>query len=373
MKEPIAETLLKINLSRIADNYRFIQTQLTQRAAIGAVVKANAYGLGVREVTEALVKIGCNDFFVSTLQEGVEVRQITNGNIYVLHGVTTQAAADECLHHNLTPVLNHLGQIAIWNAVGKKQNRKLQAILHLETGLGRLGLSEKKISTLLSNPDLITYVYVSHVMSHMACAEQHSHPKNLEQLHTFKAFLNLFSSAKASFANSAGIFLGQDYHFDLVRTGCALLGINPMSHAEKNPMQSVIELQAYVLQHKIVDKDQTIGYRALHSAKKGDKLFILQCGYVDGYSRFMSERGFCYVHNQLLPIVGIIGMDLTIVDASALPEQLFYATTHVELLGQNITIDDIGKYANNMGYELLITKLTNRIKRLYIYDQHDKS
>jgi alanine racemase len=357
--------ILTINLSKIAENYATIQQQLSYRTDIGAVVKSNAYGIGAKEITTFLNALGCKQFFVSTWQEGVEIRSVTDELIYVLHGIDDPKITTIYIEQNLTPVLNHLGQIALWNQVGREQKHKVKAMLNLETGLGRIGLDGSELRQLLARPELIEYIDITYIMSHLACAEQYSHPQNRAQLATFRELFGLFTEKKASLANSAATFLGQDYHFDLVRIGCALFGINPSSHLTINPMQSVVELQGYILQHKIIEKDQNIGYRALHRAKKGDKFFILSCGYVDGYSRFMSDKGFCYAHGKFLPIVGIVGMDMTIVDASALPEALFYATNHVELLGKNISIDDVGKYANNIGYELIITKFNNKLKRIY--------
>ena len=358
-------TVLKIKLNKISRNYKILQKHLKYGCDIAAVIKANAYGLGQEKVIECLSAVGCQKFCVSTLDEAMTLPKLSKDTeIYIMHGVNSLNMARECAENNFIPALNHLQQIEYWNAVCKAQNKKLKSIIQIDTGMGRFGLSASEVKKILDNPDLISNMEIEYLMSHMSCAEQKGHPLTQIQLNLFKTYLDLFNSPKATFSNSAGIFLGEEFHFDMVRPGCALYGINPTAD-ESNPMSGVVELQGYIAQKRIIESDQYIGYRAQYLAKPGEKLLIIECGYADGYVRSLSNKGMCYVQGYFLPVVGIISMDTVIVNASRLPENIFNDITHVELLGDNISIDDVAKYANTISYEILTTRFGNRCKRIY--------
>ena len=363
MKQMISATYLKVNLNKIRENYITIKSQINPNCEIAAVVKANAYGIGAKQVVKTLADIGCSSFCVSHVEEAIDMpRDVTT---YVLHGINSKDDAKLAIELGVVPVLNHLKQIEIWNSIAKSKEKILPALLQVDIGMGRFGLSNSEFQKLINNHNYLSNIKLTHLVGHMSCAEQTNHPLNSQQLLEFKNYLNYFPETKASLANSAGIFLGSDFHFDMVRPGCALYGINPTS-LENNPMEHVVELQGYIVQKRIIDKDQFIGYRAQYKANAGEKLFIVECGYADGYVRALSNKGICYVAGYYLPVVGVISMDATIVSAASLPEQYFNEATHAEMLGNHITIDDVARYANTISYEILTTRFGNRCKRFYI-------
>ncbi|MDJ1257064.1 MAG: alanine racemase [Candidatus Midichloria sp.] len=362
-------TFLNINLNKILENYRIVKKYLKKGCEVGAVVKANAYGLGQKQVVQALYQEGCHKFCVSNLDEALQIERTLEKEIYLMHGIGSIEMAEIAREEGFIPILNHLEQIKIWNLIAKKKSEKLKSIIQIDTGMGRFGLSNTEIKKLTTDPDLVSNIEINYIMSHMSCAEQENHPATVKQLQEFKKYLEFFPGVKATFANSAGIFLGEDFHFDMVRPGCALYGINPTS-SELNPMNSVVELYGYIVQKRIIEKEQFIGYRAQYKAIPGEKLFVIECGYADGYVRSLSNKGICYAEGYFLPVVGIVSMDAIIVNASALPTALFDKITHIELLGEHITIDDIAKYANTISYEILTTRFGNRCKRFYISDNN---
>jgi alanine racemase len=350
---------LEINLRNVAANFKLLQTKVNYKTKCGAAIKANAYGLGIEQIAQTLERSGCQNFFVAHIDEALTLRKQTSSNIYLLHGIFDQETAKLAANYKLTPVLNSLEQVAIYNDYANSLAQKLPAILNFDTGMGRLGIVIKDIQNLKA--EFVDYVYV---MSHLACADEPEHLQNKLQLQNLKEITKLFPETKVSFANSAGIFLGKDYHYDLIRPGCAIYGINP-TPAIQNPMKTVVTIQAKIIQRRTLDHNQYIGYGASYLAKTGSKVFIVEYGYGDGYFRNLSNTSKCYVDGFYLDVIGRISMDLIICDASPLPESIFQQVTHTELLGDHIKLDELAKQSGTIGYEIL-TNLSPRYQRHYV-------
>ncbi len=344
---------LTINLAALGENYRIL-TGESSPAKLAAVVKANAYGLGIKEVATTLSGAGCMIFFVATLDEGIELRQILpNARIYVFHGALS-GTAEELVANSLIPVLNSLVQMENWLPYADHA-----AALHIDTGMSRLGLTPEECNKI----PFITSYNIDLVMSHLSCAEDKNHPKNLQQLSLFKKLRKFIPSQYASLAASSGIFLGTGYHFDLCRAGICLYGINP-TPLSPNPLTQVVRLQAKIIQIRYVDSPQTVGYGASHRVMKPTKIATLAIGYADGYMRSLGNSGVAFIENYKVPVVGRISMDLTTVDISNVPDHLLSSKTAVDLIGPNNPIDKIAKQAGTISYELL-TSFGNRIERNY--------
>ena len=344
---------LSINLEALAANYHFLAEQ-SAPSECAAVVKANAYGLGLRAVTRALEKAGCKTFFVATLDEGLALRTITKRTIYVFAGVTeeTKLALAEA---SLRPVLNSIQQVELWNSLGP-------AALHLDTGMNRLGLSKKdflKLSACIANGIVIKPTLI---LSHLACADEPSNDLNLKQLKKFKALRTTLQSSPRSLSASSGIFLGPRYHFDMVRPGYALYGGNPTKN-RPNPMNSVIKLKARILQCREVARGETVGYGATFRSDKKRQIATIAIGYGDGYLRALAQTAYVSIKGILAPVAGRISMDLISVDITGI--EGVKPGDWAEIIGSTISVDDLAKCAGTIGYELLTT-LGPRHKRIYI-------
>jgi alanine racemase len=348
--------ILTVDLAALKQNYRMLTDKVASRE-LAAVVKANAYGLGITEVSKALSRAGCSTFFVATLEEGIELREVlSDATLYVFHGVLPGTAGD-LIAHKLIPILNSFDQIEEWRSQGNQATG-----LHVDTGMSRLGLTPDQYVIAQKLKDF----RVDLVLSHLACSEEKDHPKNAEQLNQFKRIQNSTKAKQASLAASSGIFLGIDYQLDLCRAGASLYGINP-TPTSPNPMAQVIRLQAQILQIRSVDTPQTVGYGATHQATKPTKIATLAIGYADGYMRSLGNLGKAFIDDYEVPVVGRISMDLTTVDISNVPDALLTTGTLVDLIGPNNPIDKIAEQAGTIGYEIL-TSLSNRIARRYISD-----
>lgn len=364
-------SLLEINLDRITRNYLSLQKRLIRGADCAAVVKADAYGLGATAVAPELYKANCRHFYVAHANEGLAVRKVLKedlgkASIYVLHGpygITMQ----EFLQHELIPVLNTPGDIEQWSAFAKETGRKLPAILHIDTGMNRLGLSGAEVEQLKNDLDLLKPLDVRYIMSHLACADESAHPKNKEQLEKFrKLTAGLGLPCRLSFANSSGIFLGNDYHFDQTRPGCSLYGINP-TPGHENPVQGVIALKARILQIRDIAAGETVGYGAIYKASFPIKLATISVGYADGILRCIGQKGMVALGDQRCPIVGRVSMDTIIVDVTAVKAPL-RAGDFAEVIGPHQTVDEVAAQAGTIGYEIL-TSLGKRYARIYTGQQ----
>jgi len=360
-----AGAILTIDLKALEDNWRLFSTRaLASKSESGAVVKASAYGLDVHRVAPVLVKAGCKTFFVASIDEAITLRDVIGlgPSIHVFHGLMDGAERDFTNHH-LVPVLNTLSEIGAWRAFCAGVGQALPCDLHIDTGMSRLGLDPQEFSTLVKSSDLLAGLNIDIAMSHMASSEDPKNPGNAQQLKAFKAALSSINPARRSLANSSAVFLGPDYHFDLVRPGGALYGSNP-TPGLANPMKPVIRLQAKVLQVQTIDSLQGVGYGSTHQATKGTKIATLAVGYADGLLRSLSNVGEVYFGEHKAPIVGRVSMDLITVDVTAVPQDLTRPGHLADIIGPNNPIDDVADKAGTIGYELL-TQLGSRYHRVY--------
>jgi alanine racemase len=345
-------------LNALARNYR----KLRERAApaeCAAVVKANAYGLGVAPVATRLLREGCRRFFVASLAEGRELRAVApDAAIYVFEGAR-EGQIDKLVEARLTPVLSSLDQVRRWAA----QTQRQAAIVHIDTGISRLGMAAKEVEALAGDRALLERLRIEYVLTHFACADDPSHSLNCAQLHRFDALRSRLPSAPTSIGNSAATLTGADHRGDLVRPGIALYGGNPFSN-RANPMEPVVTLKAQVLQIREVDEGVTVGYGATYGALPPARLAVLGVGYADGYPRNLGNLGVAAVGGWRVPVVGRVSMDLVCIDVSALPANEVRTGDWAELIGTNITLDQVATAAGTIGYEIL-TGLGQRLHREY--------
>jgi len=345
---------LSVNLSALRANYQLLHARHAKKN-VAAVVKANAYGLGMPEVAKALSLEGCTRFFVATLDEAIELRGILpDDDIAVFNGIFA-GQEKEFAAHAIIPVVNDPGMFElVENASGLPD-----FIVHVDTGMTRLGLSASELSALAPN---MRRAKCRMLMSHLACANEPAHPKNAEQLARLREAQKYFPHVPVSFANSSGLFLPPEYHFDIGRPGCALYGINPTDG--ENPMRHVATLSAPILQIRTLDRDESVGYGATCDAAKDARIAITGFGYADGYFRSLSNQGAAFIGGYQLPIMGRISMDMIALDVSRVPDTILTTHTHAEFINEAQPVDAIAAQCNTIGYEVF-TRIGRRVKRVY--------
>jgi len=360
--EPLST--LEVHLDKIARNYLFLRKRLALGADCAAVVKADAYGLGAPQVARALFDQECRHFFVAHFDEAAAVREVlpSNAIIYVLNG-PWGADAKAFTAGGFVPVLNSLGDIEYWNGFSKAEGKKQPAVIHIDTGMSRLGLSSAEVGALLNRRELLQGIDLRYVMSHLACADEPQRAMNAAQLALFKKHAaSLGLPCRLSLANSAGILLGEAYHFDLVRPGCALYGIHPQSSGE-NSMQGVVTLKARIVQTRAIDISSTVGYGASYAASFPANCVTVSVGYADGYLRSATGRGTVTIGGETCPVIGRVSMDSIVVDTTKLKIQP-RAGDWAEIIGAHQGVDDVAAQSGTIGYEIL-TSLGKRYRRNY--------
>ena len=348
---------LDIDLAAVAANYRWF-ARAAAPAACAACVKADAYGLGLAPVARTLWQAGCREFFVASVGEGAALRALlAEAQIYVLNGYLP-AELPALRAARLLPVLNDPTQVAAFEADFPAD---APAALQIDSGMTRLGLDAADLPHLGARwrrPGAVALL-----ISHLACAEQAAHPLNRQQLERFRAAWQALGRPRASLANSSGVLLGRDWHFDLVRPGAGLYGLNPQP-PQANPLQPVVRLTAPVLQVRDVREDTSVGYGASYRMQAPGRIATVACGYADGYPRAASNRAAALVDGRRVPLIGRLSMDLLMLDVSALPPGTPRPGDEVELLGAGYDVDALADAAGTIGYELL-THLGRLCRRRY--------
>lgn len=358
-----ASGILEIDLGAIQRNWKMLQAKVGKAVQCAAVVKADGYGLGAAQVGKALAAAGCRTFFVATLEEGLALRDaLKTAEIVVLNGLLPRTE-QELLKARLVPVLNDLGQLDVWRKLVLPMKQRPPAMLHLDTGLSRLGLSRTETQVLTGEPDRLAGVSLRAIISHLVVAEDPKHGKNAEQRRLFLAARRKLPPAPASLAASSGIFLGADFHFDMVRAGAALYGINPLTD-QLNPMAQVIHLKGKIVQVRDVDRGETVGYGAEHRMDRGGRIATVAVGYADGWFRSSQGRAMAGIAGRQVPIVGRISMDLITLDVTGLDPALVEVGGFADLIDSKNTADAVGARAGTIGYEVL-TALGRRYHRVY--------
>ncbi len=366
--DPRLTGVLFIDLAAIAANYRLLSGTCAPAKCAG-VIKANAYGLGVVRVASTLAGVGCDTFFVATLREAESLKEaVGDAVIYVLDGLLP-GTGPVFTSNEFRPVLNSLADVREWDEHCRSAGAQGKAAIQLDTGMTRLGLSPAELAELAGQPELLATFETVLVMSHVACADEPNHPKNAQQLARFREMRQLLSPRPASFANSAGVFLGRSYHFDLARPGIALYGGRAVM-GEPNPMATVVHLYGRIVQVRQTTEPVTVGYGATHSLDPPRRLATVAAGYADGYPRHASASSTdpgatVRLAGHAVPVIGRISMDLIVLDVSDLPEDVAQRGGWVELLGAKVTVDDLADRAGTIGYEIL-TRLGRRYHRIYL-------
>jgi alanine racemase len=358
-----ASGILTIDLAAVGRNYATLRDRLAPTVA-GAVLKANAYGLGADRIAPALYAHGCRDFFAAHLDEALALRTIVAGDarLFVLNGLIP-GAEGQCAAAGIVPVLNSLDQITRWSDQACTERRDLPAILQLDTGMSRLGLSESEVRILADEPGLLAGVRVLFLMSHLASADEPDNAQNPAQLATLRRLAKSLPPAELCFANSGGIFLGAAYHGALARPGVALYGGAPTSGVA-NPMTPVVRLDVRVIQTRTVPVGTRVGYGGVHVTTAERRLATIACGYADGFPRHLSDRGAVYFGAVRLPVIGRVSMDSTTIDISALPDGDLAPGSLVEVIGPHQPLESIAADAGTISYEIL-TRLGHRYHRDY--------
>ena len=359
---------LTIDLGALADNWR----ALAARAAPGqcaAVVKADAYGIGLAEAAPALWAAGARVFFVAHWSEGVAARRLLpEAPIYVLNGLESSADPAEYARHRLAPVIGGEEELARWSALAARRGKTSPCALHLDTGMNRLGFESlarlraaMETHGAASGADLL--------VSHFVSSEFPDDSLNPAQIERFEAARAAFPNLPASLANSSGMFLPSRPIYDLARPGYALYGGNP-TPGDRNPMRPVVTLSVTIQQTRWIEAGMTCGYNAHWTARRRTRLATLLAGYADGLQRGAGATDAkpgaeVVIAGRRCPLVGRVSMDLCIADVTDLPENAARPGDLAEFFGSSVDLDEFAARSGTIGYHVL-TSIGPRYRREYL-------
>lgn len=343
--------ILSINKKNLIYNYNFFK-QLDRKLIVASTVKANAYGLGDKKIFKLLIKCGCKHFFVSTLSEGINLKnQNNNIKIYVLNGLQ---------NHNLNlfskakliPVINSFDE---YKRI-KKSN--LKYAIHIDTGMNRLGMSVEDVNKLDNKCKNIKLI-----MSHLSSSDENNNKYNTKQKKIFNELVRKFDSEIVySLANSHGAILNKSYLYNMIRPGIGIFGCYENSKLSKK-VKNVLTLKGKVLQIKYINKNQYVGYNRTYKTKKKIKAAIIGLGYEDGISRKLSNKGTVYFKKYTFKIIGRISMDLFTIDISKKGHDLKIGM-YVDIFNDVNKINKFAKKCETISYEIL-TSIGDRVLRKY--------
>lgn len=369
MKKTMPSTgVLTIDLAAIAANWSYLNHHIGDDCCCAAVVKANAYGLGIAPVAQCLWNAGCRVFFVATTEEAKELRECLahEYQIIVLGGLAhdnSDTCSDIWSRYQLVPMLFSVEDIERWGHFCLSTQQVLPSVIKVDTGMHRLGVQPQEFERLLNCGRLQTANPIC-IMSHLACADQPEHPMNSEQAVCFERLVTqcraLLPDMQFSLCNSAGVFLDPSLHFDIVRPGIALYGGNPS--VGDNPMRAVVQITLPIMQIKTISEGESVGYGAEFTANKETRIGIVFGGYADGLLRSLSNVGFAFCNGVKVPLIGRVSMDSMVFDLSEVGDT---DLSCVELFGEEQSLDDVATSAGTIAYELL-TSLGARYSRCYL-------
>lgn len=354
-----SSAVLTIDLSALRANWRLLADRVAP-AECAAVVKADAYGIGLAPAMRALAAEGARTFFVARLEEAIRARgTLPDATVYVLDGLLGDPHV--YCRNGLRPVLGSRAELERWAQVDA--NMRPPAALHVDTGMNRLGLSRHEIADVTP---LLAGIELALVISHFTSSEVDGAPDNEKQVARFRDLVGL--APRASLANSSGIFHDSRPWFDMARPGYALYGGNPLP-GRANPMRPVVTLEAPIAQIREIKAGETVGYNNAWTAKRPSRIATIALGYADGIPRGAAgtdmRRGpDVAVAGVRCPIAGRISMDLITIDVTDAPLSALAPGAPVEILGPTISIDEFGAHAGTIGYEIL-TSLGSRYRRVY--------
>lgn len=352
--------ILTIDRRALRANYKLLSKR-SYPAKTGAVVKADAYGIGLETVIPALCDEGCRNFFVAHLSEAITVRKFTkDASIYVLNGLLPDTI-DAYFAHHLHPVLGSFEELDEWQSAIKDRDHIPGAALHFDTGMNRLGFDAHDAKSLADSicSNQIGFP-VSLVMSHFVESEVSGSQVTKRQTECFAEIRPLFEKIAASLCNSSGIFQCPNSHYDLVRPGYALYGGHPLWSTQDNPMQPVIRLEVPIIQTRWINAGEAVGYGGFWHAKRPTHLAIMSFGYADGFPRGAqgtdnAPGGSVLIGSIRCPILGRISMDLVIADATDAPESAVTRGAMALVIGPELGIDAVGDSGRTIGYDILVS------------------
>ena len=368
----VLPTYATVNLTALAHNLSCIKRCLSPGCEVMAIVKANAYGHGAVETAQALARQGIGRFAVASLDEGIALRQAGLSGSVVVLGALFEEQMSDLVAHRLTPVVSDERILPALAKAARSHPTPYPIHLKVETGMGRLGFSPDELLSLLDSPLLRNPLQVEGMMTHLADADGADNDFTERQLVVFRSILEQIRQRGITIplvhtANSAAIVRFPETHFSLVRPGIMLYGYHTLPDSVSTPdLTPVLSLRTTIVQLRTIPRGGSVSYNGTFVAQRPTRIAVLPIGYADGYSRRLSHRGSVLIQGRRAPIVGLVCMDMIMVDVTDLaPVPVGEIVT---LIGQqaeeSIWANEVADWIGTIPYEVLCG-IGSRVPRLY--------
>jgi alanine racemase len=348
---------ISVDVKAVKYNHDFFKKLVVDKCEVAMVMKSDSMGLGVEQMAKIFYNNGCKNFFVAYPYEGALIRKVLkdeNVNIYIFVGFFEDQKA-YFKKYNLIPILNSVYELMAFKNFCKKEKNNYQCGVKVDTGFSRHGLTMDEMEQFKT---VINSLNTKLIISHLACSDEKNHPKNTEQLNNFLKIKEIFGNRyKYSLAATCGCFLGEKYHFDMVRIGFGFL-CNKASKKLKN----AVGVYAKILQVKIIKKGDIVGYGASFTAEKDMKIAILGVGYSHGL--FKNYQYSAWINDQKCDFIGMISMEYSTIDVSDVYDKYLQIGSFVELVGPHLSLGDMAEKIHTNPSNVL-TNL-GKLEKLYV-------
>jgi alanine racemase len=365
-------TVATVDLTALAHNLAQFRRILSPRCDVLAVVKANAYGHGAIETSRTLIRHGVTRLAVFSTEEGVALRQAGIPVPIIVLGPVFQEQFGDLFDHHLTPVVSDLSILTALAQATASRGVSHSIHLKIETGMGRLGLTEDELVALILSHKFPSSLRLEGLMTHLADADGTDLAATEEQIRRFNRALKVvlergFQVPLVHVSNSGGAVRFPSAHFSLVRPGIMLYGYHTLPPTIQAPdLRPVLSLKTRIAQLRTIQSGGTVSYNRTFTARRPTRIAVLPIGYANGLSRRLSNRGSVLIRGQRAPIAGLVCMDMVMVDVTEIPDAAVGDETVIIGLQGNdeITASDIAKWTDTIPYEVLCA-IGSQIPRLY--------
>ena len=363
----------EINLDNLAHNMREVRRVTNKNTKVTAVIKADGYGHGAKDIASTLLENGADRFAVATLSEAIQLRkEVHNVEIMVL-GYTPNIQAKDLIKNNIIQTIYSLDQAKEFSQIAISLNKKVTVHIKIDTGMHRLGLlpNEDTINEIIEINKLNGLI-IEGIFTHFATADEIDKEYTRDQVNKFNYVTTELEKKGLKIplkhvSNSAAIIDLPEFNYDMVRAGIMLYGLYPSNHINRDivDLKEVMCLKTKIAQIKNLNAGSSISYGLNFTVQRNSKIAILPIGYADGYSRTLSNQSHVMINGKKAPIVGNICMDQCIIDVTGIDINM---EDDVILFGGNdngITIDSIAKLLQTINYEV-VCMVKKRVPRVYI-------
>ncbi|MDP8217375.1 MAG: alanine racemase [Candidatus Theseobacter exili] len=367
-----SKTFLEVDIAAIRDNVKMLKEYIGSGKKLMAVVKDDAYGMGMERVSRAVLKAGVDGLSVADLAEASFLREKFPEIPILILGPSFIDGIEDLVDGDVTPVVSSLDYMERLNEAAEKKGRKVNVHLLVDTGMGRIGIWHEKALDYFEKMINLKYLRIEGLCSHFSCADEPEGEFTRLQLDRFKRFLDKLDQMGIQvplkhIANSEGTLRFREAHFNMVRAGLSLFGVAPSPYSKISTMKPALRMKSSIAFIKDVDKGRTIGYGRSFVASEKMRVATLPLGYSHGFDRRLSNRGEVLVRGCRARVLGSITMDQIMIDITHIPGACI--EDEVVVIGQQadqtISVEDFAERIGTVSHEVLCL-IGPRVPKRYI-------